>query len=115
MESRGSGQQSRGNALANALSAIPSGGAPAAGEARFRPRRWLRNAHLQSVLPSLPPRRVLTRHLARALRREAVPWVLDCQDGVRLQAWYTACPPEQARGRAAVLLHGWEGNADSCY
>ena len=101
--------------MADPLSAIPSGGAPVAGEAPFRPRGWLRNTHLQSILPSLPPRRLVTRHLARSLRGAAQSWVLDCSAGVRLQAWYTACRPALASGRTAVLLHGWEGSADSCY
>ncbi|HVN98713.1 MAG TPA: alpha/beta fold hydrolase [Steroidobacteraceae bacterium] len=82
-------------------------------DAAFRPPRWLRGAHLQSVLPSLPPRRNWTRWRSRALRAAAQPWLLDCGDGVRLQAWHTA--GRAARGRTAVLLHGWEGNADSCY
>ena len=81
--------------------------------ADFKPPAWLRGAHLQSALPSLPPRRNWTRWQSRALRAAARPWLLDCGDGVRLQAWHTEnC---SANGRTAVLLHGWEGNADSCY
>ena len=79
----------------------------------FRPPAWLRGAHLQSVLPSLPPRRSWTRWQSRALRTAAQPWLLDCGDGVRLQAWHTG--NRAAGGRTAVLLHGWEGSADSCY
>jgi len=43
--------------------------------------------------------------------------VLDCGDGVRLMGWYA----EPAAGtvfepaRLAVLLHGWEGSAESLY
>jgi len=81
--------------------------------ADFKPPFWLRDAHLQSVLPSLPPRRNLTHWRARALRATAQSWLLDCGNGVRLQAWRTDSP--DPRGRTAVLLHGWEGNADSCY
>ena len=40
-------------------------------------------------------------------------WLLDCGGGVRLQAWHSA--HDASRARTAVLLHGWEGNADSCY
>ena len=40
-------------------------------------------------------------------------WLLDCGDGVRLQALYSA--PEAKPVRTAVLLHGWEGSAGSCY
>lgn len=82
-------------------------------DARFHPRRWLRDAHLQSVLPSLPPRSQWTRWQARAVVAAAEPWLLDCGSGVRLQAWHSAHDAPLAR--TAVLLHGWEGSADSCY
>jgi predicted alpha/beta-fold hydrolase len=80
-------------------------------DTRFQPGGWLRNRHLQSILPSLPPRRYWTRWRARALLANAEPWLLDCGDGVRLQAWHSP----GAGARTAVLLHGWEGRADSCY
>ena len=48
--------------------------------------------------------------------------LLDCGEGVRLQAHYSparSAPESQARQkvrtRIAVLLHGWEGSADSLY
>lgn len=54
------------------------------------------------------------------LRRRAAPMltasrerILDCGEGVRLQAW-VARPPERITG-SAILLHGWEGSADSYY
>jgi predicted alpha/beta-fold hydrolase len=43
----------------------------------------------------------------------AQSWLLDCGGGVRLQAWHSA--PDAPQGRTAVLLHGWEGSAGSCY
>ncbi len=88
---------------------------PASGVAvdQFKPKAWLRNAHLQSILPSLPPRSALTRFRARTLRRAGRPELLACGEGVRLQAWYNRS--DTSRGRVAVLLHGWEGSADSCY
>ena len=51
-------------------------------------------------------------HASRAM-------VLDCGAGVRLQAFHAipAPPPGKAAAapRLAVLLHGWEGSADSIY
>ncbi len=82
-------------------------------DTRFQPAAWLRNPHLQSILPSLPPRRYFTSWRARALLASAEPWLLDCGAGVRLKAWYS--PGSAARNRTAVLLHGWEGRTDSCY
>jgi uncharacterized protein len=79
----------------------------------YRPPAWLRGGHLQSILPSFPPRRTWTRWRSRALRACAQPWLLECGAGVRLQAWHS--PNPVACGRTAVLLHGWEGSADSCY
>lgn len=81
--------------------------------ADFNPPAWLRGAHVQSVLPSLPPRRYYTRTRARRLRSAARAWLLDCGGGVRLQAWHTA--NDNANGRVAVLLHGWEGSSESNY
>ena len=81
--------------------------------ASFQPRTWLRNAHLQSMLPSLPPRRAVTRRRAGELRRSTTALLLDCGAGVRLQAWHNRS--SAPRGATAVLLHGWEGSVDSCY
>jgi len=79
----------------------------------FTPPRWLRDAHLQSILPSLPPHRYWAHWRARALRAAARAWELDCGGGVRLLAMHS--PPRRAGTGTAVLLHGWEGSSDSCY
>jgi predicted alpha/beta-fold hydrolase len=84
----------------------------------FLPPRLLRNAHLQSILGSVPPRAWLIQRRAAALLASAQPLVLECGDGVRLQACYS--PLAQSRRaadgrRLAVLLHGWEGSMDSPY
>lgn len=39
--------------------------------------------------------------------------VLDCGDGVRLQCFRSSSP--QGHGLPVVLLHGWEGSAESLY
>ncbi len=39
--------------------------------------------------------------------------LLDCGDGVRLQCFHSS--PAVSTGRVAVLLHGWEGSAQSLY
>lgn len=39
--------------------------------------------------------------------------LLDCGDGVRLQCFHSA--PGRSRGAPVVLLHGWEGSAESLY
>jgi uncharacterized protein len=106
----------------------------------FRPRAPLRSAHLQSTLGSLPPLGLLVRYRARTLLAAAQILLLDCGDGVRLQAEYSASVSGRAEvtagtgtgtgvgsgvgvgagvsalehgRRLAVLLHGWEGSARS--
>ena len=54
------------------------------------------------------------------IARRAAPLVaaqreilLDCGDGVRLQCFRSS--PRQGHGMPVVLLHGWEGSAESLY
>lgn len=80
----------------------------------YLPPRWLRNAHVQSVLGSSPLRR---RRAARALAATAAQTrehLVDGGDGVRLHGLHSAMPGVESRG-LALLLHGWEGSAESSY
>lgn len=79
----------------------------------YRAPAFLRGAHLQSMLASLPLRQ-------RSIERRAVPLlartsceVIECGAGVRLLAEHTA--PASDPERMAVLIHGWEGSARSMY
>src|SRR5262245_24508764 len=83
----------------------------------FKPPLWLRNAHVQSILPRLPLRRAAVERRAVPLLQSTVEEVLDCGDGVRLLGLHSA---QERRGRArpeqlVVLHHGWEGSAQSLY
>lgn len=83
----------------------------------FRPTRWLRNRHVQSVFASLPVRRRRVERHALPLRSSSEEVLLDCGDGVVLQAFHSS-PSRRGRApgrRLAVLLHGWEGSAESMY
>ena len=83
----------------------------------FRPRRWLRGPHFQTILSSLPPRRSRVERRAIPVRAASVERLIECGDGVTLQAFH-ASPAKRGREpgkRLAVLLHGWEGSADSTY
>lgn len=83
----------------------------------FRPPRWLQSAHAQSILPSLPLRRSRVERHTAAWRRTSAELLLDCGAGVTLQAWHSP-PPRRAADAvpvAAILLHGWEGSAESQY
>jgi predicted alpha/beta-fold hydrolase len=85
--------------------------------ATFRPPFWLRNRHIQSVLPSLPIRRRLIHKRSAPMRAACEEVLLDCGDGVRLQSFHSRPSKigQRSNGRVAVLLHGWEGSADSLY
>ncbi|KAA2284768.1 YheT family hydrolase [Arenimonas fontis] len=80
----------------------------------YRPPRWLRNPHLQSVLGSLPPRRLLGARALRRLGASHAEHVLDLADGTRLLGFHNSLPGREPRG-LVLLLHGWEGSADSSY
>lgn len=83
----------------------------------FRPARWLRGAHFQTILPSLPWRAARVARRALPLIASSEELLLDCGDGVKLQAFHST-PARRGRApgkRLAVLLHGWEGSADSTY
>jgi predicted alpha/beta-fold hydrolase len=77
----------------------------------------LRNRHLQSILPSMRIRRSWVVPRTATLRAASEEILLDCGDGVRLQSFHA--DPARAGiariGRTAVLVHGWEGNAESLY
>ena len=83
----------------------------------FRPPRWLRNCHVQSILPSIRVRRTLVVPRTQAVVSASEELLLDCGDGVRLQSFYAppATPSDQAPENLAVMLHGWEGSSDSLY
>lgn len=81
--------------------------------ADFQPRPLLRNAHVQSALASVGPRRWFARRRGTGLLAAATDYLLDCGDGVRLLGHYSA-PEGDPRG-LVVLLHGWEGSASSSY
>jgi uncharacterized protein len=86
-------------------------------ETSFKPKRWLRGPHFQTILPSLPIRRSRLERRAVSMLAASEELLLDCGDGVTLQGFHSG---QARRGRLpgkqiAVLLHGWEGSADSTY
>jgi predicted alpha/beta-fold hydrolase len=82
--------------------------------AAYRPPRWLRNPHLQSVLSSSPLRRTAGLRAMQRLGAVTVEHVIEVEDGVRLQGFHTTVPGAAPRA-LALLLHGWEGSAESGY
>ncbi|MBP7656160.1 MAG: alpha/beta hydrolase, partial [Pseudoxanthomonas sp.] len=82
--------------------------------ADYRPPRWLRNPHLQSVLGSSALRRRRGLRALLGIGAVTVEHIVDGGDGVRLQGFLSRMPDRTPRG-LVLLLHGWEGSADSSY
>jgi predicted alpha/beta-fold hydrolase len=91
----------------------------AADALNYQPAGLLRSGHLQTVLGSVWPVSWLIRRRAARLLAGAQELLLDCGDGVRLQAFHSSASEAGAASvaarRAAVLLHGWEGSAEANY
>ena len=90
----------------------------------FSPPRALRNGQVQTMIGNLPFMQWLTRRRGLALVANAREWLLDCGDGVRLRGILSltrgngsanAITDDPAVSRIALILHGWEGSAESCY
>jgi hypothetical protein len=79
----------------------------------FRPPLWLRNAHVQSILATTGVRRGRIVRAAAPLVGAQRELLLECGAGVRLQCFISS-PPESS-GKPVLVLHGWEGSAESIY
>jgi hypothetical protein len=79
----------------------------------FRPPLWLRNAHVQSILATTFVRRGRIEREAAPLLAAQREQLLDCGAGVRLQCFLSS--PPRSNGVPVVVLHGWEGSAESIY
>src|SRR5579872_5409672 len=115
MEPSRQGQQSTRDPgpLSAAVSVLDPDGAPwsAVLADDFNPPAWLRSRHLQSMLASTAARRGPIARRAAPLIAAQREMLLDCGGGVRLQCFRST--PPHGRGSPVVLLHGWEGSAES--
>jgi len=92
----------------------PAGRDGGDGMAAFAPPRWLRSPHLQTILATSAWRRNRGAQALGATGAVTRPHVVDGGDGVRLLGLHSAVPGVRSRG-LALLLHGWEGSAESSY
>lgn len=83
----------------------------------FKPPIGLRNPHLQTILSSMGPRKWLENKRFSVHAENSQEVILDCGDGVRLQGFYNQADsqPDQAKQVLPILIHGWEGSAESVY
>lgn len=80
----------------------------------YRPPRWLRNPHLQSVLSSSRRRQQRGLRAINATGAVSTEHIFDGGNGVRLLGVHSTVPDRAPRG-LALLLHGWEGSTESGY
>ena len=80
----------------------------------YQPALWLRSPHLQSLFATSPLRRARGAVLLRRSGAVSKPYIVDGGDGVRLEGVHSRLPGAEPRG-LALLLHGWEGSAESSY
>jgi uncharacterized protein len=76
----------------------------------FVPQPWARNPHLQSIFASLG----LRTWGPNPMRAAAEPVIVDGGNGVRLLGALSTHSQATTRG-LTILIHGWEGSADSAY
>lgn len=79
----------------------------------FEPAIYLRNPHLQTLLGTSRLRLQQVMQRCQPILKLSTSTVLRASDGTRLQAEYLSNP--QGNHKLAVLLHGWEGSANSAY
>ena len=82
--------------------------------ADYRPPRWLRNPHLQSLLGTSAMRRWRGQAAMAASGAVTTEHLVDGGPGVRLLGLHSVVSGIAPRG-LVLLLHGWEGSADSSY
>ena len=83
----------------------------------FRPRGWLANTHVQSLMTSGPWRKRHVQRQARGFLSRSQPEMIRAWDGTRLLGFRNRPPqaPADRRSALVILLHGWEGSVDSNY
>lgn len=87
----------------------------------FKPAPLLSHHHAQTLLASIGPRQWFVRHRARALLAQSQHHIIPCDDDIKLTGFFTPALSEQVQQlpngprSLVILLHGWEGCADSSY
>lgn len=79
----------------------------------FKPAFGLSNQHLQSFLSSVGPRKSLEKRRAKKLLATSETHILTTTEGFKLLG-YLSKHKLPSKG-VAIILHGWEGSAESSY
>jgi len=81
----------------------------------FKAPFGVNNSHVQTIFSSCGPRRYWLHKRYQRFKQYESSQIVECADGVRLAGIYTQSPIKQAHDKMAILIHGWEGSADSSY
>lgn len=87
--------------------------APSRAPGPFAPSGVLANRHVQSILTSGPWRKRRVWKQSTGYRERSRREVISTSDGVHLLGY--ACRPKPDNDALVILLHGWEGSAESNY
>ncbi|MDA7746615.1 alpha/beta fold hydrolase [Psychromonas sp.] len=81
----------------------------------FKPTKGLSNKHLQSIFCSTGPRKLLEKRRAGELLASTEQHIITTPQGVKLLGYLSKSTRLTASKGLAIILHGWEGSADSLY
>jgi predicted alpha/beta-fold hydrolase len=83
---------------------------------QFSPPTHLKNAHIQSIMNSVGPRKFRAKKITKTLKSEQL--IISTEAGVRLTAELdnanTSHPATNTKA-LVILIHGWEGSSQSAY
>lgn len=83
---------------------------------KFKPALGLSNTHLQSILSSSGPRQFLEKRRASQLLSLSKRHIITTPQGVNLEGFLTQHTATSVSTKGlAIILHGWEGCANSLY
>jgi len=80
----------------------------------YLPPFGLRNTHVQTIMSSVGPRRVMVAKRFKPYANAQQKWALDGGEGVRLEGYFNQAVKRQS-SQMAILIHGWEGSHNSSY
>ena len=80
----------------------------------FKPPFGLGNRHVQTIFSSVGPRRGRVRRAFKKHLSKQQEIILECHDGIRLSGILNTAN-DAPSSRLAILIHGWEGSAESSY
>ena len=84
-------------------------------ESQYRIAGVLANPHIQSALSSSAWRKRSGLARMQALNVAVSQHLLNLPDGIRLLGFHYLAPAARRKNALVLLLHGWEGSAQSSY